>query len=80
MLQLLEEEPLHSRKLVSSLFSQPQFGHISFPINIRVHCPNPNCGGVRRHHKEQKSDTFKVARQVVIRFVECGALTALSRS
>ncbi len=70
MLQLLEEEPLHSRKLVSRLFSQPQFGDVSFPDDIRVHCPNPNCDGVRRHHKMQTSNSFKVADQIVIRFVE----------
>jgi hypothetical protein len=70
LLQLLEEEPLHLRKLVSGLFSQPQFGNISFPDDIRVHCPNQNCSGVRRHQKLQTSDSFKVADQIVIRFVE----------
>src|SRR5205823_8747966 len=35
LLRLLEEEPLHSRKLISGLFSQPQHGNISFPYDIR---------------------------------------------
>src|SRR5207248_3270650 len=70
LLRLLEEEPLHSRKLISGLFSQPQHGNISFPDDIRVHCPNQGCVGVRRHHKVQTSDSFKVANQIVVRFVE----------
>ncbi len=37
MLQLLEEEPLYSRKLVSPLFSRPQLASISFPSDIRVY-------------------------------------------
>ena len=46
---VLEEGPLHSTYQVQRLFSQPQFGHLSFPDNINVHCDNEKCNGVRRH-------------------------------
>jgi len=68
MVQLLEAEPLHSQKLVSDLFSQPQFGSVGFPSDIRIHCPNEKCVGVRRHHLTQTSNEFKVAGQVVMGF------------
>jgi hypothetical protein len=47
--QLLCDVPLHLRCRISSLFSQPQFGNLDLPDNIRVHCDHQNCGGVRRH-------------------------------
>jgi hypothetical protein len=70
MQQLLQEEPLHSRKLVSSLFNVPTSGLIYFPEDIRVHCSHKDCLGIRRHRKEQRSDSFKVASQIVYSFVE----------
>jgi hypothetical protein len=68
--QLLEEEPLHSGKLVSPLFSNVANHWIDFPENIRVHCPNSSCLGVRRHQKQQHSSAFDVASQLVFAFVE----------
>jgi hypothetical protein len=37
--------------MISSLFSQPQFGSVNFPTEIRVHCDHQSCGGARRHEK-----------------------------
>ncbi len=70
LVQLLEEEPLHSSKLVSDLFGGSQQGHVSFPEDIRVYCSNQTCEGVRRHSKLQESSSFKIADRIVIRFVE----------
>jgi hypothetical protein len=47
--QLLCEAPLNSTQIISSLFSQPQFGNLDLPREIRVHCDHDKCGGVRRH-------------------------------
>lgn len=51
MEQLLCDVPLHSPRIISSLFSQPQFGSVNFPTSIRVHCDHQSCGGTRRHEK-----------------------------
>jgi len=47
--QLLEDEPLHSPRTVTSLFSQPEYGNVGFPDEIHVHCDHEKCEGVRRH-------------------------------
>jgi len=49
MEQLLQDVPLHSPQTILLLFSQPQFGNIAFPGEIRVHCDHEKCGGIRRH-------------------------------
>jgi hypothetical protein len=59
MEELLQDIPLHSPRIVSSLFSQPQYGNISFPSEIRVHCDHPKCEGVRRHSRH-KTDKFEL--------------------
>jgi|ERR1035438_3868840 hypothetical protein len=49
LLELLQDAPLHSKRLIQQLFDQPQFGNIGFPDQIHVHCDHQKCGGVRRH-------------------------------
>jgi hypothetical protein len=53
MNELLCDVPLHSRCRISDLFSDPVFGKVVLPDEIRVHCGNQNCGGVRRHTKNE---------------------------
>jgi hypothetical protein len=47
--ELLQEVPLHSSRRVLMLFTQPEFGNLAFPEEIRVHCDHQNCEGIRRH-------------------------------
>jgi len=75
--QLLCDVPLHSTRIISDLFSQPQFRSIEFPSEIRVHCAHENCGGVRRHVKANRQD-FKVGENVVYYFVEYGCTNCRS--
>ncbi len=59
MEQLLQDEPIHSPRAVFGLFSQPEFGNIAFPKEIRVHCDHEKCAGTRRHvHRED--DKFRL--------------------
>jgi hypothetical protein len=60
MEQLLCDIPLHSLQTIPSLFSQPQFGSVRFPDEIRVHCDHERCGGERRHVRVEDSGHFKV--------------------
>jgi hypothetical protein len=53
--QLLQDEPLHSPRLISSLFSDPHHGQIDFPQEIHIHCAHEKCRGVRRHVRSGKS-------------------------
>jgi len=53
--EMLENAPLHSARRVTFLFSQPEFGNIALPEDIRVHCDNPKCDGTRRHWKHKDS-------------------------
>ena len=53
MKELLENVPLHSPRQVEELFSQPQYGNVSLPNEIRAHCDHPNCQGIRRHTKDK---------------------------
>jgi hypothetical protein len=58
--QLLEDQPLHSPLLIDYLYSNPANGWLAFPVDIRVHCENPKCDGIRRHHRESASSDFRV--------------------
>jgi hypothetical protein len=60
MEKLLCDIPLHSRQVMSSLFSQPEFGTIEFPSAIRVHCDHEQCGGVRLHDIHRTSSRFEI--------------------
>src|SRR5438046_1202504 len=51
MKELLEDVPLHSPRTVLMLFDQPEYGSLSVPKEIRVHCGHQLCEGVRRHWK-----------------------------
>src|SRR5437899_1240160 len=58
--QLLCEIPLHASQIISSLFSQPQFGNLDFPQEIRVYCDHEKCGGVRRHEKYGSEKSLQI--------------------
>jgi hypothetical protein len=57
--ELLENVPLHSPRHVSRLFEQAEFANLYAPEDIRVHCEDQKCDGVRRHRK-QKEDKFQI--------------------
>ena len=52
VLELLKDAPLHSKRVIQKLFSQPQYGHVAFPGQMDMHCDHHKCGGVRRHIKQ----------------------------
>jgi len=63
MTELLQDVPLHSVRSVLHLFSQPEFGNLAIPDEIRVHCDHQNCEGVRRHRK-YKDDKFQLSDSI----------------
>lgn len=75
MRKLLEEVPPYSLRFVSDLFSNRQSRYFRFPDDIRIHCDHDNCAGVRRHIREDVSNTFENRNHayafVVYRCVDC---------
>jgi hypothetical protein len=63
MRKLLEEVPPYSLRVVPDVFSNRQSRYIRFPEDIRLHCDHDNCAGVRRHHKQDVSNTFDYGNQ-----------------
>ena len=66
--QLLCDVPLHSPRIISDLFSQPQFGSVDFPDEIRVHCDHEKCGGERRHVKYGSRERVQVGNNFYVLF------------
>jgi len=58
--QLLCDISLNSPQIISSLFSQPEFGSLDLPDEIRVHCDHEKCGGIRRHVRQTGSGCLEI--------------------
>src|SRR5262249_19759309 len=58
--QLLCDVPLHSTRIISDLFSQPEHGSVPLPDKIHVHCDHERCGGERRHTKYASAQRFNI--------------------
>jgi hypothetical protein len=56
MAELLESEPLHSKRAIRSLWLTTGDGLVDLPKNLNLHCDNPQCDGVRRHFKSDSSE------------------------
>jgi hypothetical protein len=58
LLELVQDVPLHSARRIQELFwlGTSKGQSIAFPREIRAHCGNEDCAGVRRHHKENQNE------------------------